>query len=675
MSENIKTYDAYGNEINISSDDFKLVHSTEKIADEKFQTKTTTFAKDAFKRFCKNKSSVAGAIIIGLLLILSIFVPWISGRDVSSTTYPEQALLPPKLFGAGAGWWDGTKHYKNQVYDYELEQVSGGMFKNECIVEKTLVISDMQKINSAVEGAHGGTMLLIQIPSYTSSDNLENNLFRYQTGTAVALSKNESLTMEVKFNSVESTCTDYGSIDKTKYKFYVYDETTKNYYYGSSDLKDATGTATFDIKKTLVDNNVETIEKAKIGLAVLPKAGKTAAYIGIDSIVFNTNDVSETSKASLDKLSFTDANAQVLLNVSSSGATPEEYWQPFNATRKTYAANIKYASFDYDEYMNKLGDKNIEIPLEKLNEWKENKYYIEENVVETVDQNGAKIVTSTIKVLDDKCPLVDGGKLVRQSLSLWQKDENGKWGWKNLDTYKGDVYLYKYNGYSSMPSFVFGTTDAGYDLFTLAFFSLRTSLLLAVVVFAVNFTIGLVWGSISGYFGGNTDLIMERIIDILNGMPFIVVVTLCILHLGNNVVTFAIALCLTGWIGTASRTRTQFYRYKGREYVLASRTLGASDTRLIFKHVLPNALGTIVTGAVLMIPSVIFSEATLAYLNLGLQGSASFGVLLSNNQQYLSSYPMLIVFPAIIISLLMISFNLFGNGLRDALNPSLKGSE
>lgn len=675
MSENIKTYDAYGNEINISSDDFKLVHSTEKIADEKFQTKTTTFAKDAFKRFCKNKSSVAGAIIIGVLLILSIFVPWISGRDVSSTTYPEQALLPPKLFGAGAGWWDGTKHYKNQVYDYEIEQVSGGMFKNECIVENTLVISDMQKINSAVEGAHGGTMLLIQIPSYTSSDNLENNLFRYQTGTAVALSKNESLTMEVKFNSVESTCTDYGSIDKTKYKFYVYDETTKNYYYGSSNLNDATGTATFDIKKTLVDNNVETIEKAKIGLAVLPKAGETAAYIGIDSIVFNTNGVNETSKASLDKLSFTDANAQVLLNVSSSGATPEEYWQPFNATRKTYAANIKYASFDYDEYKNKLGEKNIEIPLEKLNEWKENKYYIEENVVETVDQNGAKIVTSTIKVLDDKCPLVDGAKLVRQSLSLWQKDENGKWGWKNLDVYKGDVYLYKYNGYSSMPSFVFGTTDAGYDLFTLAFFSLRTSLLLAVVVFAVNFTIGLVWGSISGYFGGNTDLIMERIIDILNGMPFIVVVTLCILHLGNNVVTFAIALCLTGWIGTASRTRTQFYRYKGREYVLASRTLGASDTRLIFKHVLPNALGTIVTGAVLMIPSVIFSEATLAYLNLGLQGSASFGVLLSNNQQYLSSYPMLIVFPAIIISLLMISFNLFGNGLRDALNPSLKGSE
>ena len=187
--------------------------------------------------------------------------------------------------------------------------------------------------------------------------------------------------------------------------------------------------------------------------------------------------------------------------------------------------------------------------------------------------------------------------------------------------------------------------------------------------------IGIVWGSISGYFGGTVDLVMERFCEILSGVPWIVVMTLAILLFGNTIFTFALALCMTGWIGTAGRTRTQFYRFKGREYVLASRTLGAKDSRLIFKHILPNALGTIVTSCVLMIPSVIFSEATLAYLNLGLQGVDSFGVLLSDNQQYLSSHPALIVFPAIIISLLMISFNLFGNGLRDALNPSLKGSD
>ena len=97
--------------------------------------------------------------------------------------------------------------------------------------------------------------------------------------------------------------------------------------------------------------------------------------------------------------------------------------------------------------------------------------------------------------------------------------------------------------------------------------------------------------------------------------------------------------------------------------------------RLIFKHILPNALGTIVTSAVLMIPSLIFTETSLSYLGLGLQGSNSFGRILSENQAYLKSYPVLIIVPSVIISLLMISFNLFGNGLRDALNPSLKGGE
>ena len=151
--------------------------------------------------------------------------------------------------------------------------------------------------------------------------------------------------------------------------------------------------------------------------------------------------------------------------------------------------------------------------------------------------------------------------------------------------------------------------------------------------------------------------------------------TLCILHLGNNFFTFVLALCMTGWIGTAARTRTQFYRFKGREYVLASRTLGSSDIRLIFKHILPNAMGTIITASVLMITSGIYSEATLAYLNLGLQGLQSFGVMMSNNQQYLAVYPNLVIFPAAVMALMMISFNLFGNGLRDALNPALKGSE
>ena len=149
--------------------------------------------------------------------------------------------------------------------------------------------------------------------------------------------------------------------------------------------------------------------------------------------------------------------------------------------------------------------------------------------------------------------------------------------------------------------------------------------------------------------------------------------TIIVMHLGRNFLSFAIALCLTGWIGTASTTRTQFYRFRGREYVLASRTLGASHARLIAKHILPNAMGTIITSAVLMVPSIIFSEATISYLGLGFKNLASLGVILSDNQVELTNHPYLLIFPAIIIALLMISFNLFGNGLRDAVNPSLKG--
>ena len=238
-----------------------------------------------------------------------------------------------------------------------------------------------------------------------------------------------------------------------------------------------------------------------------------------------------------------------------------------------------------------------------------------------------------------------------------------------------DVYGYKLLGYENMPKYLLGSDGDGYDLISICFNGLRTSFILSIVVSAICLSFGLVWGSISGYFGGNVDLFMERFVEILGGVPWIVVMTLSILLLGNNIITFGMALCLTGWMGTAGTTRTQFYRFKGREYILASRTLGASDMRLIFKHILPNALGTIVTGSVLKIPSVIFSEATLSYLNLGLQGSNSFGNILSNNQKFITKAPMLIVFPAIIISVIMISFNLFGNGLRDALNPSLKGSD
>lgn len=236
-----------------------------------------------------------------------------------------------------------------------------------------------------------------------------------------------------------------------------------------------------------------------------------------------------------------------------------------------------------------------------------------------------------------------------------------------------DYYTYLHG---TEPQFLFGTNQHGQDILTCLASGARLSFLLSLSVSLINFCIGMVYGAIEGYYGGKTDLFMERIADILSAVPFIVVATLFQLHLAQKagpVLSLLFAFVLTGWIGIASRVRTQFYRYKNAEYVLAARTLGASDRRLILRHILPNAIGTIITGTILIIPGVIFSESMLSYLgivNLEAAGITSIGTMLAGGRSYLGTFPHIIAFPAVFIALLQIGFNLLGNGLRDAVNPT-----
>jgi len=231
------------------------------------------------------------------------------------------------------------------------------------------------------------------------------------------------------------------------------------------------------------------------------------------------------------------------------------------------------------------------------------------------------------------------------------------------------------------PAFLFGTDNLGHDILSRLASGARFSLLLSAIVSILNFVIGTVYGAIEGYYGGRADMIMERIVDVLYSIPYMVMFSLLQLRWGKEigvVGALLLAFVLTGWIGVASTVRTQFYRFKGQEYVLAARTLGAGDARIITRSILPNSLGTIVTSCVLMVPSVIFTESSLSYLgvlNLDSSTLTSVGTMLSNGQTALSTYPHAILFPALFISLMMISFNLFGNGLRDALNPTLRGAE
>ncbi|MEG1565815.1 MAG: ABC transporter permease [Bacilli bacterium] len=241
-----------------------------------------------------------------------------------------------------------------------------------------------------------------------------------------------------------------------------------------------------------------------------------------------------------------------------------------------------------------------------------------------------------------------------------------------------NYFTYK-NGYE--PLYIFGANSIGQDIFVRLADGARLSLALGIFVTLINVMIGVIYGAIAGYYGGKIDLFMERFTDILSAIPFIVVVTLFNLNLKDAVgpiVSLLFAFVLTGWIGVASTTRMQFYRFKDQEYVLASRTLGARDGRLIFKHILPNAAGTLITSCILMIPSVIFSESSLSYLgilDLSLSNVTSVGTLLNDGSKNIKDFPHMVLFPAIFISILMICFNLFGNGLRDAFNPTLRGSE
>ncbi|MBQ3016603.1 MAG: ABC transporter permease subunit, partial [Clostridia bacterium] len=231
------------------------------------------------------------------------------------------------------------------------------------------------------------------------------------------------------------------------------------------------------------------------------------------------------------------------------------------------------------------------------------------------------------------------------------------------------------------PLFVFGTTGDGKDILACLAYGARFSFLFATAVAVVNFIVGVIWGSIAGYFGGRIDLTMERFSEILGAVPTMIVITLLKYHMGSSsqALVLFISFFATGWIGMAGTTRMQFYRFKNQEYVLAARTLGASDRRIMFKHIFPNGLGTIVTSVALVIPSMIYTETSLSYLgiiNLEAGNTTSVGTLIAAGQKSITANAGYVaLFPCLFLVLLMLSFNLFGNGLRDAFNPSLRGAE
>ena len=218
--------------------------------------------------------------------------------------------------------------------------------------------------------------------------------------------------------------------------------------------------------------------------------------------------------------------------------------------------------------------------------------------------------------------------------------------------------------------FLFGSDDLGRDIFTRIWFGARISLFIGISAALIDLVLGVLWGGIAAFSGGYIDEVMMRIADILYSIPYLLIVILLMVVMGSGLIPIIIALTVTGWIGMARIIRGQILQLKELEYVLAARALGASFPRILFYHLIPNATGPILVTLTLTIPSAIFVEAFLSFLGLGVQAPiASWGTMASEGLPAMQYYPWRLFFPAFFISLTMLSFNLIGDGLRDALDP------
>ena len=221
--------------------------------------------------------------------------------------------------------------------------------------------------------------------------------------------------------------------------------------------------------------------------------------------------------------------------------------------------------------------------------------------------------------------------------------------------------------------FWFGSDELGRDMFTRIWWGARISLFVGITAAVIDLVLGVIYGSIAGLFGKKTDEAMMRFTDIIYSIPYLLIVILLTVIMGSGLATIIVALTLTGWIPMARIVRGQILQLKELDYAYAAYALGASRWRILFRHLLPTALGPIITTMTFSIPTAIFAEAFLSFLGLGVQAPvASWGTMASDGLSALRYFPWRLFFPAVFISLTMLCFNLVGDGIRDAFDPRLK---
>lgn len=238
-----------------------------------------------------------------------------------------------------------------------------------------------------------------------------------------------------------------------------------------------------------------------------------------------------------------------------------------------------------------------------------------------------------------------------------------------------NYYSNDYLNTNKAPSGVhwFGTDNLGRDMWVRTWMGARISLTVGLAAALIDLIIGIIYGGVMGYFGGRVDEIMNKFSEILYSIPYLLVVILLLVVFEPGLWTIIIALTVTGWITMSWIVRGEIIQLKNRDFVLAARSMGAGAGRQLFKHLLPNALGPIIVTVTLSVPNAIFSEAFLSFLGLGVQAPiASLGSMINDALTGWNLYPWRMWFPAAVICLTMLAFNLLGDGLRDALDPKLR---
>lgn len=219
----------------------------------------------------------------------------------------------------------------------------------------------------------------------------------------------------------------------------------------------------------------------------------------------------------------------------------------------------------------------------------------------------------------------------------------------------------------------FGTDSFGRDLWQRTWNGAQVSLTIAFLAAFFDLVIGVTIGSISGYFGGRVDMILQRIVEILYSIPNLIIIIMMLLIFEPGILPIALALSITGWVPMARVVRAQILKLKSQEYVLAARTLGAGHRHILTRHLIPNVMGPIIIAVTFAIPSAIFFEAFLSFIGLGIRPPlASLGSLVFDGSKFLQIFPYQLFFPATVLSLIMLAFNLLGDGLRDALDPRMR---